>query len=192
VNAGLAITRIPNTDYIQIDFTSDKAGLSALAANAFTEEFIRYNSSLRVARGGESVEFLKQVVDQKKAELDKKLELETLFKSNNNVLNPEGESGAKIAQLTDLENQRAIARSNVKRYELTLARLTEDIRNASSPVTGGGNQRILDLKARIDKLNDKYVTGGFKDQKLADSLAANNFAVRSTMCRGQGRTLEPV
>jgi polysaccharide biosynthesis transport protein len=171
VNAGLAITRIPNTDYIQIDFTSDKAGLSALAANAFTEEFIRYNSSLRVARGGESVEFLKQVVDQKKAELDKKLELETLFKSNNNVLNPEGESGAKIAQLTDLENQRAIARSNVKRYELTLARLTEDIRNASSPVTGGGNQRILDLKARIDKLNDKYVTGGFKDQKLADSLA---------------------
>jgi polysaccharide biosynthesis transport protein len=170
VSADLGISRIPNTDYIQVDYSSDKPALSALAANAFTEEFIRYNRSLKTSRGGESVDLLKQVVDQKKAELDNKLEIQRSFKSSNNILDPQGESGAKISQLTELETQRDLYRSNVHRWELTLQRLTEDIRTASAPVTNGGNQRILDLKARIDRLNDKYVTGGFKDQKLADSL----------------------
>lgn len=171
ISNSLAVSRIPNTDYLEIAYSSDKPGLSALAANAFTEEFIRYNSSLKSTRSGESVEFLKQVVDQKKAELDSKLELQRMFKTNNNVLNPQGESGAKISQLTELESQRDMIRSNVHRHELMIKRLNEDIRNASSPVTNGGNQKILELKSLIDRMNDKYVTGGFKDQKLADSLA---------------------
>jgi polysaccharide biosynthesis transport protein len=171
IEDALAITRVTATDYIQVGYNSDKPALSALAANAFTEEFIRYHSSLKSTRGGESVEFLKQVVDEKRKELDNKLELQRMFKSSNNILNPEGESGAKFAQLAELETQRDEIKSNVHRYELMVQRLTEDIRNASSPVTSGSNQKILDLKARIDRMNDRYVTGGFKDQKLADSLA---------------------
>jgi len=171
IETSLSISRIPATDYVQISFLSDKAQLSALAANAYTEEFIRYHSSLKNTRGGESVDFLKQVVDDKRKELDSKLETQRAFKSSNNVLNPQGESGAKFTQLAELENQRDLAVGNVHRYDLMIQRLTEDIRNASTPVTTGGNQRVLDLKARIDKINDKYVTGGMKDQKLADSLS---------------------
>jgi polysaccharide biosynthesis transport protein len=171
IENALVISRITATDYLQVSFLSDKPQLSALAANAYTEEFIRYHSSLKNTRGGESVDFLKQVVDEKKKELDSKLEIQRSFKSSNNVLNPQGESGAKFTQLAELENQRDVARSNVHRYDLMVQRLSEDIRNANSPVTGGGNQRVLDLKAKIDKINDKYVTGGLKDQKLADSLA---------------------
>jgi succinoglycan biosynthesis transport protein ExoP len=170
VKESLVISRIPNTDYVQIEFSSDKPGLSALAANAFCEEFIRYSGSMKNTRTGESVELLKQAVDQKKADLDMKLESQKRYKSSNNVLDIQGESGAKIAQVTDLENQRDISRANVHRYQLTVQQLQEDIRNASQPVSNGSNQKILELRGKINRINEKYVTGGMKDQRLADSL----------------------
>jgi succinoglycan biosynthesis transport protein ExoP len=170
VKDALLISRVPNTDYVQVEFSADRPRLSALAANAFTEEFMRYTNSMKNSRTGESVEFLKQVVDEKKANLDNKLESQRRFKSNNNVLDIQGESGAKITQLTELESQRDLARSNVHRYELTIRQLNEDIANASTPVSNNSNQRILDIRSKINKINEKYVTGGMKDQRLADSL----------------------
>src|SRR5690606_13054858 len=61
IKDNLTIERIPNTDYIDVKVSSDNASLSALAANAFCEEFIRYNKSLKLERSSESVEFLAQV-----------------------------------------------------------------------------------------------------------------------------------
>lgn len=170
VKDAVLIERVKNTDYIQIAVSSDKPSLSAYAANAYTEEFIRYYGSLRSSRTGESVEFLKQVVDEKKAERDSKLEMLQMYKSTNNVLDVQGESGAKISQLSSLEGQRDMARSNINRYELIIQRLTEDIRNGSAPVTNGGNQRIFELREKINRLNERYVTGGSSNQRLLDSL----------------------
>jgi succinoglycan biosynthesis transport protein ExoP len=170
VKDALTVTRIPNTDYIEISFSADKPRLAANAANAFTEEFIRYSGSLKNTRSEESVDFLKQVVDEKKSELDTKLETQRKFKSNNNVLDIQGESGAKITQLTELESQRDLALTNVHRYELTVRQLNEDIANASMPTSGNSNERILQIRSKINRINEKYVTGGMKDQRLADSL----------------------
>lgn len=166
----LSISRVPNTDYVEVAFGAEKPGLAALAANAYTEEFLRYYNSFRSARSGESVEFLKQVVDEKKAELDVRLETQKMFKSNNNVLSLEGESGVQVSQLASLESERDLVRTNIHRYELMVRRLQEDIRNASAPVTNGGNARILQLRDRINKLNERYISGGSTNQKLLDSL----------------------
>lgn len=113
---------------------------------------------------------MKQVVDEKKAERDSKLEMLQMFKSSNNVLDVQGESGAKMAQLSGLESQRDLSRSNINRYELMIQRLTEDIKYASSPVTNGGNQRIFELREKINRLNERYITGGSTNQRLLDSL----------------------
>ena len=166
----LTINRIPNTDYVQVDFGAEKAVLAAFAANAYTDEFIRYHNSFKVARSGESVDFLKQVVDQKKSELDAKLEMQKLFKSNHNVLDLQGESGAQVALMGDLENQRDQARTNIRRQQLTIQRLQDDIRSASSPVSNGGNAKILALREKINRLNDRYISGGSSNQRLLDSL----------------------
>lgn len=170
VKEATKISRIPNTDYIAVEFFSDKAGLSALAANAFTEEFIRYSNSMKNTRTGESVDFLKQVVDEKKAELDVKVETQKMFKSDNNVLDVQGESGAKLTQLGDLENQRDLAKTAVHRYELSIRRLSEDIRNTSSPSSSGSSQKLIDLRDRINRLNERYITTGSSNKKLLDSL----------------------
>ena len=163
------IERIPNTDYIQVTFSSDKPGLSAFAANTFCEEFFRYHHSQKKERGGESLEFLEQLVANKKEELNEKLETQKMFTSTNQVYDP-NESGVKLGQLASLESERDIIRNRMYRLELTIRRLEDDIRRIGAPVQTNDNQKVLELTDKINKLNERYITGGSSNQRLLDSL----------------------
>lgn len=165
----MLIDRVPNTDYVQIDFRSNDPKLSAFSANAFSQEFIRYYKSLRTERSGESVEFLKQLVDNKKAELDAKLEAQKMFTTTNQVYDADA-SGARIGQLASLESERDLVRNRLYRLRLTINRLKDDIDRLSAPVVTGNNQKILDLRARISRLNERYITTGSSNDQLLDSL----------------------
>ncbi|MDQ2657389.1 MAG: hypothetical protein M3Y60_08195, partial [Bacteroidota bacterium] len=170
IKDNLTIERIPNTDYIDIKMSSDNASLSALAANAFCEEFIRYNKSLKMERSSESVEFLAQVTEQKKKILDEKMEIQKRFKADNNVFNLEGESGMKMGRLSGLEAEASATRTNINRLQLQIRRQREEIANLSAPATSSSNQRILELRTQINDMNARYITGGSTNQPLLDSL----------------------
>ena len=170
IKNNLSIIRIPNTDYIEVYMAADKPGLAALGANAFCEEFIRYNKSLKSERSSESVEFLKDLSEKKRAELDKKLQMQKTFKASNNVFNIEGESGIKMGQLSTLEAQAAATRSNINRMELTIEGLNEEINKLSSPATSTTNLKILELRKKINNMNARYITGGSNNKVLLDSL----------------------
>ncbi|HEY9490215.1 MAG TPA: Wzz/FepE/Etk N-terminal domain-containing protein, partial [Chryseosolibacter sp.] len=170
IKDNMKIERVPNTDYIEVYMGADKSGLAALAANAFCEEFIRYSESLKLERTNESVEFLQELTLKKKVELDKKIEMQKMFKANNNVYNLEGESGIKMGQLPVLEAQAATTRSNINRLELQVRGLRNDIAKLTAPATSSSNQRILELRTRINEMNARYITEGSNDQSLLDSL----------------------
>lgn len=165
----ITVDRINNTDFIQVEVSSDKAALAAYTANTFVEEFLKYHQSTKTERSGESVEFLKQLADNKKAELDAKLENQRNFRASNHVYT-EGESGMKIAQISDLESQRDLSRRNMHRLELTMQRLRDDIKRVGAPVVTNNNQKILDLRNKINRMNERYITGGSTNTKLLDSL----------------------
>ena len=170
IKENLTIERIPNTDYIDVYMVADNARLSALAANAFCEEFIRYNQSLKVERSSESVEFLAELTRTKRQELDRVLEKQKMFKGDNNVFNLEGESAMKMGQLSGLEAQATTIRSNINRLELQIRRLNQDIAKLNAPSTSNSNQRILELRTQINEMNARYITGGSNNQSLLDSL----------------------
>ncbi len=170
IKDNLTIERIPNTDYIDVKVSSDNASLSALAANAFCEEFIRYNKSLKLERSSESVEFLAQVTEQKKKILDEKMEIQKRFKAENNVFNLEGESGMKMGRLSGLEAEASATRTNINRLQLQIRRQREEIANLNAPATSSSNQRILELRTQINNMNARYITGGSSNQALLDSL----------------------
>lgn len=170
IRHSLSISRVQNTDFVQIDFLSDNPKVSALAANAYCEEFIRYYKSVKSERTGESVDFLKQLMDDKKALLDQKVETQKAFKASNSVLDVQSEGTAKLGQLQEFERLRDETRSKVQKLELTIQRLNEEIRNAGGGVTTVNNQRIIDLRERITRLNERYITGGSSNQVLLDSL----------------------
>jgi succinoglycan biosynthesis transport protein ExoP len=170
IRHSMTISRVQNTDFVQIDFLSDNPKVSALAANAYCEEFIRYYKSVKSERTGESVEFLKQLMDDKKAALDQKVETQKVFKANNSVLDVQTEGTAKLGQLQEFERLRDESRSKVQKLELTIQRLNEEIRNAGGSVTTVNNQKIIDLRERITRLNERYITGGSSNHLLLDSL----------------------
>jgi len=165
----MLVDRVPNTDYVQVDFRSEDPRLSAFGANSFSQEFIRYHASFRTERSGESVEFLKQLVENKKAELDAKLEAQKSFASANQMYDP-NESGIRMSQIASLEMERDIIRSRLYRLRLSIDRMKEDIDRLSAPVATGHNQKILDLRERISRLNERFITTGSSDNRLLDSL----------------------
>lgn len=170
IKDNMSIDRIPNTDYIDVFVSADKPGLAALTANAFCEEFLRYNESRKVERTSESVEFLHELTVRKKAELDQVLTTQKQFKANNNVFNLEGESGMKMGQLSVLESQASTTRSNINRLELQIRSLNNDIARLSAPISSSSNQRILELRTQINQMNARYITQGSNNQALLDSL----------------------
>lgn len=171
VRANLVIYRIPNTDFIQVDYVSDNPHLSALAANAFCEEFIRLSKSLTTERAGESVDFLNNLVIQKKSDLDDKMETQRLFKTGNNLFNVEKEGENKLVQLSDLEKQRDEIRSSLQRIDLTKGNLTRQLNGIGGTTGVLDNQKIIELRNTINNLNDRYITGGQKDNALKDSIS---------------------
>ncbi len=178
VRGGLGIRRIPNTDYIQIEFISDNPKLSALGANAYCEEFLRYYGSLKSVQSGESVEFIRQLLSDKKKEMDEKLETLKAFKTNNSFLNVEKDGEAKLSQLSDLEKRRDDIRSKIQELELILQRLNSDLQDIGRAGVGSNaaNQQIVVLRDHINKVNEQYITGGSTNTKLLDSL--NNMRER--------------
>lgn len=169
IKGALKIARVPNTDFIQIDLTSENAGLSAFAVNSFCEEFLRTYAASKVERSGESVEFFEQLVKQKKTELDEKSETLKVFKSTNSFLNIEVEGESKLSQVADLEKDRDEINSIIYGLKLTLDRLKNDQGKGtgSSNVT---NESILRLRMQINSLNDRYISSGSSNQHLLDSL----------------------
>ncbi|MBX2955414.1 MAG: hypothetical protein KF846_04625 [Cyclobacteriaceae bacterium] len=172
IRPNLSIYRIPNTDFIQVDYLSNDPQLSAFAANAFCEEFIRFNKSFTKERAGESVDFLEQLVSQKKADLDEKLETQRLFKTSNSLFNAEREGENKLSQLADLEKQRDEIRSTLQRIELSRGNLQRQLNELRGTHVGAtDNQKIIELRNAINKLNDRYITGGQTDVRLRDSIS---------------------
>src|SRR5690606_20035534 len=191
IRSNLNIGRVPNTDFVQIEFISDNPKISSFAANSFCEEFIRYHKTLRTERTGESVDFLKQLLDDKKAALDEKIETQKIFKANNNLIDIQQDGEAKLGQLQELETSRDNIRSRIHKLELTIQRLNDEIRNSGGATTTVNNQRIIDLNERIRRLNERYITTGSSNQALLDSLNVLREQLRRQMDANNRQTTTP-
>ncbi len=174
VKGGLKIYRVPNTDFIQIEFVSENPALSAYAVNAFCEEFLRYYRGQREEGSSISVSFFKQLVEQKKSEMDEKSESLKMFKATNSFVNSGEEGNSKLLQISELETQQSTIESNIYGFNLSLKRFRNEL-NAleggnSSIGSTGTNSRVLFLRNRINSLNEKYITSGSNNSVLLDSL----------------------
>lgn len=175
VRENTTIGRIPNSDFLQVSFVSENSKLSAYAANVYTEEFIRYYTSLLENNSVYSVAFLEEMVNRKKEDLDGKLDE---FYTGSVVSLPSiPESGAmRLTQISELENQRYEILSRIEGLKVSIARRQDQIDEILSPVANGDNQRILQLQGKIDDLNVRFITSGSSNIRLLDSL---------TLLRGQ-------
>ena len=166
----LSIYRINNSDYLEITYISENPQLSAFVVNTICDEFIRYYTSVKANRSSVSLESLTSIVEQRKKYLNEKLEELKNFKSNNEIVNSGYESETKIRQIRQYEDDIADEQKNIRGLELTLANLNVRIQEAEGGMGNHLNQQIIDLRRKINTLNEQYVLEGQSNQALLDSI----------------------
>src|SRR5690606_27711823 len=77
----LSINRLNQSDFIEISFLSEDPNLSAFVVNTLCDEFIRYYTTVKLARSNVSLVSLESIVGQRKDYLDEKMNELKKFKS---------------------------------------------------------------------------------------------------------------
>ena len=169
----LWINRVSTSDFIEVDYTSENAYLSAFVVNAVCQEFILYNKALKIDRSSESIEFLEALVKEKKKLLDQKSENLNAYKVSNNVINYTAESENKIKVIGDYEIEKEKEEKNVSGLQLSLTNTEAKIKSfdkLNQQEVVQVNQRIIDLRRQISELNDAGGDNKIKVNQLRDEL----------------------
>lgn len=160
------VSRVGLSDFIVIEFLSEDPELSASVVNIMSAELFRYNNMLKSNRSGESVEFFEELVAQKRKNLAEKSDALKTFKASRNVLNVETEGESTLGQIRKLEDARSAERQKIYRLQLSIQNINKRLGGAEEGGTSN-NQRILDLREKINRINSRINSGA---TNLADSL----------------------
>jgi len=172
----LQFYRVPNTDFIQVQFISENPDLSAYVVNAFCEEFLRYYREQRAEGSNISVSFFKLLVEQKKKEMDERSESLKIFKATNSFVNLNEEGSSNLLRTSELELEQSNVESKIYGLNLSLVRFRGELNalteggSVQAGNNGASNARVLQLRERINKLNERYINSGSNNAVLLDSL----------------------
>lgn len=168
----LEIWRVENTDYIEIRYKSKDPYLSAFVVNTLCQEIIRYYNNMTGRRMENSVKFFSDMAAQKKADLDAKLDSLNKYKSSNKVINFEDERKSKMNQIAQLENSREEESKKIMGLQQALSSLKGRLTEGESEdySTQYSNNKLLNLKNRINSLQERYINSGNRDKRAYDSI----------------------
>ena len=83
----LAVYRVENSDFIDVQFESENAMLSAFVVNTLSQEFIKYYSSVVKNNQNKAVDFFGKLLRQKKDAMDEARNELKVYKIENHILN---------------------------------------------------------------------------------------------------------
>ncbi|NLR60202.1 hypothetical protein HGH93_18965 [Chitinophaga polysaccharea] len=179
----MLVGRLQRTDYINIICYSENPDLSAYAVNTLYKEFIRFYRSSRSERSVENVETFEALVEQKKRELDQKVEALRGYKTAQGVLNVETASGNEWDLIKQFEKSLSDERANYNNLQASLNNISTQLAQANSgkPAYSNSNAEIISLRRQINDLNDQYVNGGSTDNALADKIKTQRARLQKAM-----------
>jgi len=166
----ITVNRVKNTDFVSITAYTENPNLSAFLVNSIGEQFLRFNYIMVAARSDETVQSLEKLVQQKRKELDNKLEQLRRYKSSNQVLDFTIESESKIAKIAEYETKRQDEIKNKRALQTQLSDINARINSANESKGSNTYNRITDLSREIGELNQRYINTGSSDPVLRDSL----------------------
>lgn len=173
----ITIERRPGTNDIEVACSTEDPFLSAFAANAISQEYIRYETGIASppsatgTQGSDSLDWYRDEVDRLRKDLERK----------NSDLN---EAGAKSPAGTDDMTVRRAKANKISEFEMKVleeewevANLREQLARMERPEPGqerqaadiAANAKIKTITKKIDQLSKIYLEGGSKDRQL-DSI----------------------
>ncbi|GAB4416521.1 MAG: hypothetical protein OHK0039_25950 [Bacteroidia bacterium] len=174
----LHVRRIPGTDFIGIEFSSENAYLSAFVVNTLCQEFVRYYAKVKAEQARNGIEFFTRMVEEKKAELDEKIKAwERTQGQEGGVSNVVNTTNEVLGRIGVLERQRDLANDELFGAERRLIELRQSFAQSDQQpyldgelTRGTGSLAVL-LRRRLSRLNEKYIRNNFRSS-ARDSLDA--------------------
>ncbi len=99
----LNISRLEETDYLNVEFESENPELCEFAVNQFCQEFLKYHFQRVNQDEGEAVNFYRNLLQDKREQLNNIDRELNALKEANKIVNLEEQTRAMVGQLNDLE-----------------------------------------------------------------------------------------
>lgn len=183
ISKQLTAARLQRTDYIDLTFRSEHPELSAYVVNTLYTEFIRFYRGQRSEMSVENVETFAQLVEQKKRELDDKIENMRAYKAAEGILNVAQASGSEVDLIKQFEKNLFDERANINNLQASLRHIDDQLRIAGTgkPVYSNQNNEILLLRRQLNTLNEEYLQSGVPDKAKEEKIKALRLELQEKM-----------
>jgi succinoglycan biosynthesis transport protein ExoP len=172
----LKINREGTSDFIKIEFESENPDLSAYVVNEEVTEFIRYYKQLTAVKSDATINFFADLSEQKKKELDEKVDELKRYKMANGVINLYEQTKALVDQKAELEIAREEENKKIPALQEAIKLINNKFSNKDKLYYEANsrtyNARIVELKDKIKRLTDDLITQGYTNQVLKDQIEA--------------------
>ncbi len=161
----MLVYRVNNSDFIQIEFESESARLSAFVVNELSTEFINYYNLIVKDKQGKALNFLDQLVMRKQDAMEQKMGSLKAYKIDNRVLNLNEQAKSLYAQIADYENRKQNAEKEIESNTGALANIDSkfepgDRKYLESTLTNI-NQEILQTKEYLRGASDELIKSNY-------------------------------
>lgn len=177
LKSNLSIKRTGSTDFVDVSFVSESPQLSAFVVNKLSDEFIRFDSSLKSNNSSESVKFFADIVAEKKKIIEDKAAFLERFKASNNVTGQEF-TELKSSQVVSYELLRQEKADDIISKQLQLLNVEKQLKGMGGAVVNDNREtgeKIIQVRSKINELNQIYVSNGSNDKQLEETI--NNLRV---------------
>ncbi|MGK7394604.1 MAG: exopolysaccharide transport family protein [Candidatus Cyclobacteriaceae bacterium M3_2C_046] len=191
----LNIYRITDSDLMAVEFISEDPELSAFAVNTLANELIRFyefqqqpEREIKVTSPKDSdpdrILKLTRLVEQRKDLLDQKTAALNDLKRKSLEGNNNEENASKLASLNQLNRSKNYQLGQVKKNQDQIEELNQQIQELQkNPSMAEINQRIINLKEKINDLNQVFIDQGSNNQEIESTLEMLRKELRSEMNR---------
>lgn len=168
ISAKLAVYRVENSDFIDVQFESENADLSAFVVNTLCREFITYYSSVVKENQHKAVNFFAKLLQEKKDAMENNRSELKSYKIKNHILNLNEQAKSLYSQISDYELRKETAQKNIAAYTGALKKIEDKFAPRDRKYLEGTstkiNADIVATKDQLTLLNENYIQSGFNQQ----------------------------
>lgn len=146
----LMVSRIGDTDYLDISFVTKDPELSYFMVTKYIEMFINDFKTDQSSEELKELTFYTQRVKEKKREIDSLQNVIDSYKSDKSVVDLDEQQRAVVGQLRDIEQSIEMRRREIRGYENALAEIKAERTTAGSG-KAKRNAAIATANARLDR-----------------------------------------
>ena len=170
----LKVERLGTSDFIEISFEAESAELSSFVPNTVCGEFLRFYKTVKMQQNNNSVDFWERLARQKKIELDSVVEVLKNFKLQHQIINLYEQTKSLVNQISSLELQREADNKQIPALQAAIDEIDSKFSSKQKSYIEAKlepyQKKVTDIKRRIEDVNERYISSGFSNETLRDSL----------------------